>query len=533
MREYIVVVKDGVDLTSVDAELASDSGTIPRVVECCDPCEHDTRMTHWMLTDEEAQTLRQDDRILGVEIPFDQDDTGIVVEDARQINHTYTKHNDPNLGVNWALRRCSEKTDTIFNTVFNAGGEYHYALDGTGVDIVIMDSGIQADHPQFFDANGVSRVKQIDWYAASNGAVSGTMPANFYTDTTSHGTFCAGIAASLDYGWSKNADIYIMSMTDFNANGISSTTGYDLIRHWHNNKGTGRPTIVNMSYSNRWNGFSNTTTGDNGKHWNKVTEQFDTWTFGDANYETANEVRYEVDLWPTALPPRRFASVDAKIDQLIDAGIHVVVAANNAYALQFKDTAETDHNYNDWFKRPGFNLDLECHYHRGSSPRTSNNGAEIVVGSIATDYQSDKEQIARSSGCGEGIDIWAPGEHITSTVITTGASGSYNAIIDYRSSAPLSTAFKQGNNSGTSFAAPQVVGLMGLYLQLFPNLTPLELKNKIIHDAQDGQLHDNIGWDSSANQKYLTMTTSKGLYGSPNKFLYNKYHGDIIAKIGG
>ena len=271
MREYIVVVKQGVDLTTVDSELASDSGTIPRVVECCDPCEHDTRMTHWMLTDEEAQTLRQDDRILGVEIPFDQDDTAIVVEDARQINHTYTKHNDPNLGINWALRRCSEKTDTLFNGVYNTGGVYHYALDGTGVDIVIMDSGIQADHPQFFDANGVSRVKQIDWYAASGGNITGTMPANFYTDTSSHGTFCAGIAASLDYGWAKNADIYIMTMSDFNANGISpNSEGFDLIRHWHNNKGTGRPTVVNMSFSYRWN-FMTTTTGDSGKHWNVTT----------------------------------------------------------------------------------------------------------------------------------------------------------------------------------------------------------------------------------------------------------------------
>ena len=40
-------------------------------------------------------------------------------------------------------------------------------MDGTGVDIVIQDSGLQVDHPEFNDANGVSRVQQIDWFSAS------------------------------------------------------------------------------------------------------------------------------------------------------------------------------------------------------------------------------------------------------------------------------------------------------------------------------------------------------------------------------
>ena len=79
-----------------------------------------------------------------------------------------------------------------------------------------------------------------------------------------------------------------------------------------------------------------------------------------------------------------------------------------------------------------------------------------------------------------GMDVILS-NNITSTIITTGASGSYGGIIDYRSSAPLETAFKQGNNSGTSFAAPQVAGLAAMYLQLYPTLTPAQLKAKIIN----------------------------------------------------
>ena len=39
--------------------------------------------------------------------------------------------------------------------------------DGTGVDVVSQDSGLQIDVREFNDANGVSRVVLLDWYAAS------------------------------------------------------------------------------------------------------------------------------------------------------------------------------------------------------------------------------------------------------------------------------------------------------------------------------------------------------------------------------
>ena len=65
MKEYIVVVKPGEDLTTLDSEMSANtgSGVVPnRAVECCDACPQDTRMTHWKLTDEEAKTLEGDAR---------------------------------------------------------------------------------------------------------------------------------------------------------------------------------------------------------------------------------------------------------------------------------------------------------------------------------------------------------------------------------------------------------------------------------------------------------------------------------------
>ena len=74
-KEYVVVVHRGIDLESFDAELAAETGTGPipnRSVEVANPRYGSKRMTHWMLSDEEAEALSKDERVLAVEIPADQ-----------------------------------------------------------------------------------------------------------------------------------------------------------------------------------------------------------------------------------------------------------------------------------------------------------------------------------------------------------------------------------------------------------------------------------------------------------------------------
>ena len=55
-------------------------------------------------------------------------------------------------------------------------GTYNYILDGTGVDVVIQDSGIQSTS-QSSMTQMVLIVKQIDWYTAS-GLAHGTQNVN-------------------------------------------------------------------------------------------------------------------------------------------------------------------------------------------------------------------------------------------------------------------------------------------------------------------------------------------------------------------
>jgi subtilisin family serine protease len=532
-KEYIVVVKPNEDLAILDSEMSAStgSGVVPnRAVECCDACEHDTRMTHWMLTDEEAKELEKDERVLGVDLPYDNDPTVERVRCARQ-SGTFNK-TTTNDGVNWGLSRCSSQVNN-FDDVTSLFDNYKYAMTGEGVDVVIFDSGIELDHPEFKDAAGNARIQTIDWYSDHGGPGNphsgGSLGGAFYTDSDGHATHVAGISCGKTYGWAKNAHIYVMKIFDTDA--IGDQVGMDLIKYWHENKGTGRPTVVNMSYGyyhviDGWNGAA---AGDSGQHWDTFTNQMDVWTFGDTNFTTKSEVNQQVDVSYVYRLSTRLASVDAKLDQLIAAGIHVTIAGGNSADVQYNYSDDANDNYNDFFSRPSHAGGAPVYYHRGSSPRASTvKSSEMVVTNIGVEIENSKEVLSSNSACGEAMDINAPGTNITSAFCTSGAGTS-----DY----PPDPNFKIKSISGTSMAAPQVAGVMALYLQNEPNLTPTELKAKILHDAKTGLLYDTV-WDQKDLGKYRYIENSinsffrpdRGLFGAPNRVLYNRFVGDVFVQ---
>ena len=144
-------------------------------------------------------------------------------------------------------------------------------LDGTGVDVVLQDSGIHKTHPEFQDANGTSRVKEIDWFTASG--VAGSQPTNFYTDIDGHGTHVASTMAGKKFGWAKNADIYSQTILDNSGNTISVASANDTLLGWHQAKTNNRPTVVNMSYGYIY--FLNTATTPNGFGFNSTGPWYD------------------------------------------------------------------------------------------------------------------------------------------------------------------------------------------------------------------------------------------------------------------
>lgn len=507
MKEYIVSLNKGVDYDAFwnEIENVSDSdGFVPsRRVDIVNNRDASLRSCHYALTDQEAELLRQDPRVFGVEIPPDQRTDIEMVPFARQSGNFTKTTSDSGTFLNWGMIRCISRSNP-YGSSTSVSGDYTYTLDGTGVDVVIHDSGLQVDHPEFQDANGNSRVQQINWYTASG--VSGLQSSNHYRDYDGHGTHVGGTVAGKTYGWAKNARVYSLKVNGLEGSGdtgtgISISDCFDVVKLWHRNKpvdpvtGYKRPTIVNMSW-----GYGSTFSGITGgvyrgTPWSGSSRRTD---YGMTGVFTGFGYRH----------PVRVSSVDSDLQELIDEGVHVCVAAGNAYS---KIDVAGGLDYNNYYSG-SFG---DVYYHRGSSPYSND---AFIVGCIdSTTRAGGVEQKVTFSEAGPGVHLYAPGTDIMSCTSTTN-----------RFSAPayhLNSNFKQLNISGTSMASPQVCGVGALLLQLYPHATPEQLKNLIVNNCTTDILY-STGLDND-------YTDERSLRGGTNKLLFNSFSNDVAVTMTG
>jgi subtilisin family serine protease len=501
-REYAVVVKKGVNLEEVDADLSASTGDGPipnRTVDIANPRPGSKRMTHWMLTDEEAEELRKDDRILAVEIPPDQRDDIQIGNRLAQSGNFYRGFNNAT-DVNWGLRRCNEATN-VYGGNATVAGDYNYALDGNGVDIVIQDSGIQVGHPEWNDYDGNTRLVQINWYTESG--LSGSQDANHYRDLDGHGTHVTGIAAGLTYGWAKGARIYSQKLSGLelldgsDGTGIPIADAFDAIRLWHLAKLSNRPTVVNMSWGYFATSNSNPTGG---------TYRGTPWSFG-SQTDTQLWDDYGI-VFPLNGPQRFFpvqnAVTDAEVDDMIAAGIHVCIAAGNDY---YKQDVSGGNDYDNFATFDG----TDRYYHRPGSPYSTE---AFYVGNIdstviSAESYTNADRSAYSSRKGPAVDIWAPGTDIMSAT-SNQADASYTTY-----GYPPDGNYEIMSIDGTSMASPQVAGLIALHLQSVPEATPAEIKAKLAFDSKS-TLYETTNNDTD-------YRTTSSLLGSPNRHLFSRY----------
>ncbi|MEK9909382.1 MAG: S8 family serine peptidase [Candidatus Thalassarchaeaceae archaeon] len=499
-KEYTVIVNNREDLAVIETELTASSGAGPipsRSIGIANPRLGSKIQTHFMLTDEEAEALRSDPRVRAVEIPPEQrTDVQIGKNASQTAEYTRDETNDAEK-VNWGLLRSNYKTN-VYGALDNAGTVFEYALDGTGVDVVIQDSGIQADHPEWEDADGVSRLQEINWYTESG--ISGTQDANFYSDYDGHGTHCAGIAAGKTYGWAKGAHIYAQKLAGLEGatdpgNGIGISNAFDTIRLWHNAKTNGRPTVVNMSW-----GYSFTTNQDptggvyRGTSWAWPADYNNNTTLWSATGVVSPYQNGDRQI------PSRLVSIDAEVEDMITDGIHICIAAGNNY---YKADVVGGPDYNNTVTFGG----VTENYARGSSPYSDN---AFMVGNITAVPKQDGadylDKKSASSTSGPGVGIWAPGDGIMST--------SSNTSIYVTTAYPADASYKIMAIGGTSMAAPQVAGVAALHLQVFPDATPAQLQARIQADAQA------VIYDTGSSTDY---SNQESILGSTNRMLWNRY----------
>ena len=549
IREYIVTVKKDVDWRTVHNELINDTSTNDAVDSSiipdrqCDVVKEraiNPRNTHYNLSLSEAMRLRNDSRIISVQAVDEIPDIKPFAFQDGNFNRTSTSSGSQD---NWGLLRHINLTNTFAGGTGDPGGTYDYVLDGTNVDQVIVDTGIQVGHPEWEDANGTTRLQQVDWSAISG--VGFSQPANFYTDTNGHGTHCIGTMAGKTFGWCKNSDIYNITLYANSGNSISWDNTVDALIGWHNKKNdvndaayTGKPTVVNMSFGYVW--YINTGVTPNevqfqegGTGYPITGGRYRGTAHTDTTYAALQNrgLIGEFQGSSTYGFPRKFASNDADVETLINNGIHVCCAAgNDSMKMDIPGGVDYDNYITIGVGASTYYL----YYHRGGSPSV-NEGGNTLSGPNATEdnpagdlnegfmvgalENSDvftelgyKDKKTTFSQSGPGVNIYTAGRYIISAQPNNQGS-TYFANSSYR----------QAKYSGTSMAAPQMCGMIGCLLQAQPQWTPGQVKTYFESNAV-ANLNDTGNTDD-----YTTNTT---IHGSPNRVAYFPMHGQKPFNIG-
>jgi hypothetical protein len=214
--------------------------------------------------------------------------------------------------------------------------------------------------------------------------------------------------------------------------------------------------------------------------------------------------------------PARVAACDTDIEDLYAEGIIMVGAAGNGRwkhdvpgGIDWDNSFEMAIRYPDSVVNPYY-------YMRGTSPTANDNFTTgqfelpaICVGAVDSIQVDQKVQF---SDCGAGVDIFAPGTHIISSL----PDGTPD---------PRNASFYIGKYSGTSMASPQVCGVIACALEIYPNMNQVQAKEYILAYAKSNKLSTSAGGP----------TDGQDLQGATNLMLFyykeKELSGNTLPKI--
>ena len=518
-KEYIVTVKKHSDLEELydGMETPGSDGFCPeREVELI-ARRNISRNTHYKLTESEANNIKNNPNVLAIELaPHER---GIIAESLWgpqtgdfQKSTTFTSGQQQ-----WGLKRVIDGVQTnnwgtngqlVINDTIQTGAS------GKNVDLVIVDSHVNHEHPEFWispTVNTGSRVNQIDWFQYSANIGDSNAAGKTYTYSTggyntgnsNHGTHVAGTAGGNTQGWARDSNIYNMEFSTNNVNSLSGTSYsdwdlylFDYLREFHKWKGvnskTGRknPTITNHSW-----GYSQGSPDLNSITNVNYRGTDTTVTGSDAERKTILEANgvpcpYNTTLWRV---PVRVSSVDADVEDAIKDGIIVVSSAGNSYWMMDLYGGPDYDNY--------YNIGATAYYHsKGSSPGSA--AGVICVGSVGDVKDEYKSSF---SNIGPRVDIWAPGSNIISSVFdSTAATEGYGTLVND----PRDSNFKLADIDGTSMSGPQVAGYLACLAEQEQNIT----QESAIQHIKDYSKMNQVASDGAAPGYGEAEFTSGGTY---------------------
>lgn len=528
LDKYCVVTKKGYSVSDIDLELISDGGsqTIPeRKVDIAEAHPNTQRTTVFYLTDEEASQIANDPRVLSVEL-HPESNPNVKIDKLAVDVRDYARDGQNS---NWGLKRHSTNQMNFYNAnrtvnTSQTSNSYTYNNAGEGVDIMVIDQGIQADHPDFLDENGVSRVQQIDWtpfiegagYSISDSIAEQLKAKNYYKEQANHGTDVASIAAGNRFGWAKKAHIYSCKWEYYyesegqyyNRPLLAPERWIDIVTYWHKNKKNNRPTIINLSVGYVVGSFS--LSNVIGGSYADANNERASWVRGDLTNEQISET-YKVRTPVDGLPVH-FSYIRSFVEEAIDTGIHVVASAANSGTRSVRlDNPEID---NTVTVQDGNDVRVIKYNHPSSFYAEDES---ILVGAtdnyIVSHAEDEyKEQLATFSTRGEALHIFAAGEACLSATSKDAINPRTRSFYGEHGSDNFASQFL-----GTSCSSPQVAGALALYASEYPNYSPAQLRSLLLDEASTDQIYSDT----------TSYSNVRNALDSPNKLLYSRFNNDI------
>lgn len=514
LREYIITLHNHEDLDSFYDDMESPGGNVYIPDRKVDVMHRRplSRNTHYMLTDNEANQIRLDPRVLSVELALNE--RGIEFRPVwSDSSDFFSKSNSLNAShKNWGLLRCVEGTQRAgwgTNGTTSQSGTINTTSSGKNVDVVIVDGHINPNHPEFAvnsDGTGGSRVNQFNWFSLNPYVTGGSAGTYVYTPYTGdgnitsdndHGCHVAGIAAGNSQGWARDSNIY-------NINPYASSpnpTGFftvDYIREWHKRKlinpvtGLKNPTITNHSY-----GFSYSYPFEN-----ILSLRFNgnvyTGPFTTNQLENYGLLIAEGNV----IFPLRSVAYEQDLIDAISEGIIVIGASGNEYTKIALPNVNVADEYNNYI----FDGTFYDFYMRGTISAAS--GA-ICVGSVGVFSQEYKSEF---SNCGPRVDLFAPGHFIHSSV-----NSSSGNVADSRDGNYYFT-----KKSGTSMASPQVAGIVACLAEQWPTMKQAKILEYLNQKTTKNQITSTTGG----------LDDYTDLNGANNRYLYYSKDRPDQGKVG-
>lgn len=508
MEEYLVTLKNFEDLGGFYNDMETSGGDlyIPDREVDVSLRRPISRSTHYMLTAEEAELVRNDPRVLDVVSRKEIDSIQIKPLYTQTTSHWNKSYTLSNTHKNWALLRCVEGTQRSnwgSDGTTSQTGTIEVTSSGKNVDVVIVDGHFDLTHPEFAineDGTGGSRVIQYNWFQHNPEVTGGAAGTYLYppyidggdadrTSDNNHGIHVAGTVAGNTQGWARNANIYNINPYSTNINGtLGSTTLFDYIREFHRTKpinpetGYKNPTIVNNSWGSSYtiNKTSITNVYWRGSNYTSgFTNDANLQSWGLVNYDATNVY---ISAW--------LSSLLIDVEDAMSEGIIMIGAAGNE---EFKIDSLGGTDYDNSITWSGNTRN----YHRGSWNTVAGNS--ICVGSVSV---LKDELKADYSNCGPRIDVYAPGTMIISGIHTESVT-----VSD-----PRNSSYKLVKYQGTSMASPQVCGVLACLLEQYPRMSRSEIKTYLQTHSTLDQMTDTAGG----------YTDNTSLQGSVNRYLFYK-----------